>query len=465
MPAAAAPARAEQMATLRLLAHEILTAPDTGDLLAAADAESGLGAWERANLREMRRRWVHARAVPPALVEALTVACSACEMAWRQARPAADFAAVKAPLQKVLELTREMAAAKAAALGTSPYEALLDGFEPGGSTAEIDALFDDLAARLPGLIDAALARQAAFPRPLMPEGPFPVAAQQRIGAELMKRLGFDFAHGRLDVSLHPFCGGTPEDVRVTTRYDERDFTRALMGVLHETGHALYERGLPAAWRRQPVGDSRGMSIHESQSLLFEMQACRSREFLEFAAPVMREAFGARGEAWSADNLHRLYTRVERGFIRVDADEVTYPAHVILRYRLERALIAGELTLADLPGAWNAGMKALLGVTPPSDREGCLQDIHWYDGVFGYFPTYTLGAMTAAQLFQAATRADPAILPGIAKGDFAPLLAWLRTNIHAKGSLLPVRDLVRAATGSGLDAGIYEAHLRRRYLAA
>ncbi len=465
MPAGAAPARADQTAALRVISHEIVTQPDTGDLLAAAEAQNELDAWQRANVREMRRRWLHATALPPELVEALTKACSASEMVWRKARPAADFALAKPHLEKVLALVREAGAAKAARLGTSLYEALLDEFEPGGTAAAIDALFDDLAAMLPGLTDGALARQAARGAPLLLEGHFPVEAQRKLGVELMKRLGFDFEHGRLDISLHPFCGGTPDDVRITTRYDETDFSRALMGVLHETGHALYERGLPPAWRRQPVGDARGMSVHESQSLLVEMQACRSREFLDFAAPLLRQAFGGKGPAWEADNLHRIYTQVARGFIRVDADEVTYPAHVILRYRLEKAMVAGDLEVEDLPGEWNHGMRELLGVSPPTDREGCLQDIHWYDGAWGYFPTYTLGAMTAAQIFAAAKRADPAIPGAIARGDFAPLLGWLRANVHGKGSLLSTADLLRQATGSTLDARIYEDHLRRRYLGA
>jgi carboxypeptidase Taq len=465
MPTGAAPARAEQTAALRVISHEILTQPDTDDLLAGAEAQNELDAWQRANVREMRRRWLHATALPPELVEALTKACSASEMAWRKARPAADFALVKPHLQKVLALVREAAAAKAERLGTSPYEALLDEFEPGGTTAAIDVLFDDLGAMLPGLIEGALARQAALGPPLPLEGSFPVESQRKLGVELMQRLGFDFEHGRLDISLHPFCGGTPDDVRITTRYDETDFSRALMGVLHETGHALYERGLPPAWRRQPVGDARGMSVHESQSLLVEMQACRSRAFLEFAAPLLREAFGGKGPAWEADNLHRIYTQVARGFIRVDADEVTYPAHVILRYRLEKAMVAGDLEVEDLPGEWNHCIRELLGVSPPSDREGCLQDIHWYDGAWGYFPTYTLGAMTAAQIFAAAKRADPAIPGAIARGDFAPLLAWLRANVHGKGSLLSTSDLLRQATGSSLDARIYQDHLKRRYLGA
>ncbi len=463
MPEGAAESRAEQIATLRLVAHEILTAEDTADLLDAAGEEVGDDPWRRADLREMRRRWVHAAALDGALVEALSRADAACEQVWRDARAGDDFAAVAPYLEKVLALRREAAAAKADRLGCAPYDALLDEWEPDGRAARIDPLFDDLAAFLPDFIDRAIDRQAARPPAIRPEGPFPIEAQRALCERLMAAVGFEFDHGRLDVSLHPFCGGTPDDVRITTRYDEDDFTSALMGVLHETGHALYERGLPRAWRFHPVGEARGMSIHESQSLLIEMQACRSREFLEYAAPVMREAFGGSGPAWEADNLHRLYTRVERSLIRVEADEATYPAHVILRYRLERAMVEGDLPVADLPGAWREEMLRLVGIAPPDDRTGCLQDIHWYDGAWGYFPTYTLGAMTAAQLFAAAREAVPDLMAGLARGDFAPLLAWLRENVHARGSLLSTDELIREATGRPLDPGIYKAHLTARYL--
>ena len=464
MPEGAAAARAEQLAELKVIAHETLVDPRLADLLEAAAGE-GIDDWQRANLAEMRRMWLHATAVPADLVAAHSRACSECEMAWRKARPAGDFASIRPLLQRVLDLTRELAAAKADRLGVTPYEALLDQFEPGGRVAEIDRLFDHLAARLPALIEGALAAQAVRPAPVVPKGPFPVEAQRRAARRLMERLGFEFDRGRLDQSLHPFCGGTPDDVRITTRYDEADFARALMGVLHETGHALYERGLPARWRRQPVGEARGMSIHESQSLLIEMQVCRSRQFLTFAAPILRESFGGGGREWTAENLYRLGTRVARSLIRVDADEVTYPAHVILRYRLERALSAGELDLAELPAAWSEGMERLLAVTPPDDRDGCLQDIHWYDGAWGYFPTYTLGAMTAAQLFDAAKRAVPGLLDAVERGDFAPLLEWLRANVHGLGSRFSTRELMVRATGRSLDAAIFEGHLRARYLAA
>ena len=465
MPSGGAGDRAEQSAALALICHELLVDPAVGEQLDRAEAAeaAGLDHWRAANLAEMRRRWIHANALEADLVEALAKTTAASEMGWREARPADDFAGFAPHLEAVLALVREVAAAKAEALGCGAYDALLDEYEPGGRSADIDALFARLAGFLPGFLARVLEHQARRPAPLAPEGPFAIEAQRALGLRLMAAVGFDFDHGRLDVSDHPFTGGTPDDVRITTRYHDDDFTQALMAVLHETGHAMYERGLPRQWRYQPVGEARGMSLHESQSLLLEMQACRGRAFIGFAAPLMREAFGGAGPAWEADNLHRLYTHVEPGLIRVYADEVTYPFHIMLRYRLERALVAGELAVAELPGAWNDGMAELLGVTPADDRDGCLQDIHWAAGAFGYFPTYTLGAMTAAQLFDAATRADGAIEAGLARGDFAPLMAWLGANVHALGSSLKPAELLTRATGRPLDAAVFEARLEARYL--
>src|SRR3954454_8029593 len=393
MPRNAAGERGEQFAVLKRIAHEMLTHAETGEQLAAAEQEADLDTWQAANLREMRRRYPPAHALEPALVEAMARATTSCEMLWREARAKADFAMLAPELNDVVRLVREEAPVTGAALGLSPYAALLDAHQPDLRDADVVRLFDRLAAALPSLLDSVLERQAALPTPLRPNGPFPAATQKEFGRALMVRLGFDFEAGRLDESTHPFFGGTPSDIRITTRYREDELASALMGVLHETGHALYEAGLPRRWLGQPVGDQRGMAVHESQSLLMEMQACRSPAFVGFLSGELRAAFGA-DPAFAPDNLQRLYTRVERGFIRVDADEVTYPAHVILRYRLERALIAGTLDLADLPAAWSDGMRELLGIVPPDDRLGCLQDVHWYDGAWGYFPTYTLGAMTA-----------------------------------------------------------------------
>lgn len=464
MPCGAAEARSEQLAALKAVGHGILISPEIEELLEAAENDGGLDLWQAADLRKMKHMRLHASALTEELVTALSKASSACETVWRTARPEADFAAVRPSLEALLKLVREAAAAKAERLALSPYDALLDQYDPSARAADIDAEFSDLEGFLPDFLQEVLSRQKQSPAAMLPRGPFPVKQQRRLSMRLMTALGFDFNHGRLDVSLHPFCGGSPDDVRITTRYDKNDFTSSIMGVLHETGHALYEMGLPKEQRGRPVRRALGMSIHESQSLLIEMQVCRSRDFLSFAAPLFAEAFNGEGPAWEADNLFGLYTKVEPGFIRVVADEVTYPSHVIIRYRLERAMIAGDLQVADLPAAWNEGMKRMLGLTPPDDREGCLQDIHWFGGDWGYFPTYTLGAMAAAQLFEAAKNSDKGIVEGIRQGDFTPLLAWLRENVHSKGSLLTSRDLMTKATGRPLNPDAFKRHLRQRYSA-
>ena len=465
MPPGGGAARAEQTALMQRLRHERLTAPEVAALL--DEAESGtdrLDEWQAANLREMRRLWVHAAGVPAQLVVAESKARAACEAKWRTARRDDDFAAVLPELETVLGLVRDVAAAKASVLGCAPYDALLDRFEPGARSESLNAILEDYASFLPDFLEAVLARQAARGNPVMPDGPFPVAAQHRLARRMAEAVGLDFASARLDQSEHPFSGGVPDDSRITTRYNPNDYGDGLMAVLHETGHAMYERGLPRAWRYQPVGAARGMALHESQSLLVEMLVSRSREFYAWAAPIMRGLFGGSGPAWEAENLYRLATRVERSLIRVDADEVTYPAHVILRHRLEKALLSGDLAVQDLPGAWRDGMQGLLGIVPSNDRTGCLQDIHWYEGIFGYFPTYTLGAFAAAQIFAAARAALPDLPDAIAQGDFAPLIAWLRPNIHEMGSLLSTDALLLRVTGRPLGSDAFKAHLRARYLA-
>lgn len=463
MPTGSAEVRGEQIAALAVVAHEMITDAQTSDRLAEAESHAPhLDSWERANLREMRRAWRHANAVPADLVEALQMAVARCEITWRSARKNNDYKSFAAPFAEVLNLVRQSAQAKAAAFGVSPYDALVDEYEPGGSAARFQAIFDKAEAFLRPFIAQALERQAERPAPLPFDGPFPVSAQEALGRRIAERMGFDFSRGRLDVSAHPFSGGVPGDIRMTTRYDEGDFTRALMGVIHETGHSLYEDGLPEHWRSQPVGKARGMVMHESQSLLMEMQVGRSREFLGYLAPLLAEIFGRSGPAWTEDNLERHYWRVQPGLIRVYADEVTYPMHVILRFRLEQALLAGDLTVADLPGAWNDGMKDLLGVDVPDYADGCLQDIHWPTGAIGYFPTYSLGAMAAAQIYAAAKKENPAIPQALTQGDFRPLMAWLREHIHGRASLYHTDELLEHATGAPLGPDAFFAHLASRY---
>ena len=465
MPPGGADARAAQLAELDLLRHEALTDPRLGSLLdEAAAAEGALDPWRRANLAAMRRRRRRAAALPADLVKALSEAASRCEMVWRAARPANDYAGFAAAFAPLLGLVRDKAAALADALDCAPYDALIDGYDAGMRQALVDPLFDDLARFLPDFLGRVRARQAGEAPPAPPlRAPEP--AQKALARRLMTALGFDFDHGRLDTSLHPFCGGVSGDVRVTARYDEADVLSGLMAVLHETGHALYEAGLPTEWRLQPVGAAAGMALHESQSLLVEMQACRSLPFMRFLVPLLRQLPGAAGGvADEAAALHRRAIHVEPGFIRVEADEVTYPAHVMLRYRLEKALVAGDLAVGDLPGAWADGLDSLLGLRPPDHARGCLQDIHWAAGEFGYFPSYTLGALMAAQFFAAAARAVPDLWPAIARGDFAPLRGWLRTNVHRFASRLPAAEIVERATGAPLATTAFKTHLHRRYLA-
>lgn len=466
MPPGSGEARGDALATLRVLTHHESTRPELADWLHAAEAAATtLAPEDQANLREMRRAHVRATAVPARLVEACSKAESRSEQAWRTLRAQNDWAGFLPLLTEVVALRRESAQALGAALGLSPYDALMDGYEPGARAVDIQRVFTDLEAFLPAFIDRVIEKQAGEPL-VKPEGTFSVEAQRNLGLQVMKAIGFDFQRGRLDVSHHPFCGGVPQDVRITTRYSTDDFTQSFMGVLHETGHAKYEQNLPAAWAGQPAGVARSMSVHESQSLFQEMQVGRSPAFLAFAAPLMAAALGtpSSDNAFSPANLARLYTRVRRSLIRVDADECTYPCHVILRFQLEQGLVSGSLAVKDIPEAWDAGMKRLLDVDTRGDfKNGCMQDVHWSAGLFGYFPTYTLGALTAAQLFAAVERAIPKVHEHMAAGNFAPINDWLRTHIWSRASLVSTDELLKNATGSTLNADAFKRHLNARYL--
>ena len=456
--------RGEQLTALADICHELITQPKLGDLFANAEANhNDLTDWQVANLREMKRGWQHQTAVPADLVSEISKACHESELFWRQARKENNWKDFLPHQANVLKLIRESASAKSAAIGLTPYDALLDQYDPGTTSAQVDIIFDDLASFLPGFIREVMEKQAAETPPTELSGPFPTLVQKQLGFTMMQKLGFDFTRGRLDESTHPFCGGVPGDIRLTTRYNENDFLSGFFGIMHETGHALYEMGLPERWRNQPVGDARGMAFHESQSLLSEMQLTLSMDFLEYATPLMREAFQTTAPEWNPENIYRLVTRVQPSFIRVDADEATYPAHIILRYRLEKRMIEGKLEAKDLPEAFANEMQNLLGITPDTDTNGCMQDIHWPDGAFGYFPTYTLGAMTAAQLMDKARSSIPGLATHIRAGEFTYLFDWLRKNVHEMGSKLSSPELLKHATGQTLNAAIYKKHLQARYL--
>ena len=465
MPEGAAKARAKQLAELEMISHERLVDPKIQDLLEHAEQDMKVRSdpWHAANLGQMRQQWRHANALDSSLVESLAKATSECEMVWRTARESRDIREIVPQITSVVTLVREKAQSMSQVFGLDPYECLLDQYEQGLRVADIDLLFSDLLDFLPGLLTEIVEKQNKLPALAPLTGPFPVSKQQSLNRKFMEVLGFPFDHGRLDTSHHPFSGGTPEDLRITTRYDECNFMSSLMAVLHETGHALYEKGLPTKWRNQPVGGSLGMAIHESQSLLIEMQVCRSREFMKFAVPHIVDVFGDSVGTLDDSDWVRMLCNVEPGFIRVEADEVTYPFHIILRYRLEKLLINGELKVEDLPSAWREGMQELLGIDPPDDGAGCLQDIHWYGGDFGYFPTYTLGALTGAQMFSAATEQNTDILPSIGLGDFKPLYDWLGPKVHSLGCSLPAFSLIEQATRAPLSTKAFKRHLRERYL--
>lgn len=460
MPPSGAESRGEQLALLGVLSHDFLTDKKVADLLGQAE-EDQLDGWQQANLKEMQRQYQLASCIPADLVSQLIKQANKTERRWRDAKKDNDFAGVKPLLEELLNLTKQKAAAMAKALGTSEYDALLNEYEPYGVSAEIDGVFDDLATFLPNFIDDVLTKQKQNKIDPIPVAQ-PIEKQRLLTRRILDVLGYDFNHGRFDESAHPFSTGTKDDSRITTRYVEDDFASALMGVIHESGHGFYTMGTPQDWRYQPVAMERGLTLHESQSLGLEMQACRSAEFLQFLTPLLNECFSP-STPWSFEQVKRTYHHVERSLIRIDADEVTYPLHVIIRYRLEKQLILGDLGVKDLPAAWNDAYQDLLGITPPDDARGCLQDIHWYWGSFGYFSTYTLGALAAAQLCAAAKRDDATIWPSLAEGNFKPYLTWMGQNVHQQGSRFTTQEILQNATGKPLSADAFKAHVQQRYM--
>ncbi|HEY1314353.1 MAG TPA: carboxypeptidase M32 [Steroidobacteraceae bacterium] len=463
MPRGSADVRGEQLAALETEHHALLTTPKVARLLERAEAgASQLEDWPLANLHEMRRQRDHAIATPPSLISRLAKATARAEVFWVEAKKADDFKLLAPHLEEVVHLVRDKAALLGQARGLAPYDALVDGFTPGVSTADIDTIFKAVSRKLPGLINEAIEVQAAH-APIPLSGKFTVARQRSLSVDVLKALGFPFDRGRLDESEHPFTEGVPGDIRVTTRFDLNDPFSGLLGAVHETGHAMYDLGLPVKWRDQPVGRDRGLALEESQSLLFEMNLCRSRSFVKYLRPLLEKYLQVSGPEWEEANLYRHLIRVRRSTIRMDADELTYPVHIMLRYELEKKILEGSLPVADLPEAWNANLEQRLNIRPTSDVDGCLQDIHWAVGHFGYFPSYVLGAVIAGQLNEAMRAARPALDEEIASGQFGGVMDWLRDNVHGVGARLPVQELIKQATGKPLTAAAYLRYLEAKYL--
>lgn len=462
MPSGGGESRAKALATLSTIIHETTIGPKVGELIEQAKQESLQSEWQQANLKWIEKQYLNATCLPSDLVTRKTQASIQCEQAWRTLRAENNWQAFAPLLEEVVNLVKQSANIRADVFNMNAYDVLLDDFSPGVSQQYIDPIFAELKTFIPEFLPKVIEKQNTLPMQDI-SGEFPIDQQKALGIELMRAIGFDFNYGRLDVSHHPFCGGVAEDVRITTRYNHNEFISAMMGVCHETGHALYERGLPREWLEQPVGQALGMSVHESQSLLVEMQACRSLPFMHFVTPLVKKHFGD-NKAFTPENLYYHYTKVEPGFIRVDADEVTYPLHVIIRYEIEKQLISGEITVKDLPEVWNDYMTNFLGLSTKNNfKDGVMQDVHWPSGAFGYFPAYTLGALIAAQLFNSAEQAKPQIRDELSQGNFATLIEWLRKNIHSQASLHTMDTLITNASGKPLSADDFITHLNKRYL--
>lgn len=461
MPTGGATSRGKALSTLHSITHELLIDPSVGDNISAAKQET-LNTWQTANLKWMEKMYVNAICLPVRLVQAITESRLQTEQAWRRYRAENNWQSFAPELDNIFQLIKEAAEIRAEKFSKNVYDVLLDDFVPGVTEAMIDPLFAILKKELPQRIPAIVEQQKQLSSiPL--QGPFPIEQQKQLGFFLMQALGFDFNHGRLDVSHHPFCGGVPEDVRITTRYNEKEFISAMMGVCHETGHAIYEQQLPKKWLYQPVGRAHCMACHESQSLLVEMQVCRSREFMEFVSPLIKRQFGNSEEGYSANNLYALYTKVQPSLIRVDADEVSYPLHIILRYEIEKSLFKNEISIKELPEVWRLGMLELLNVdTTNNYRDGVLQDVHWPAGLYGYFPAYTLGSLAASQIFASILTAHPTLLQEVQHGKFTTLFAWLEQHIHRHASSLDFQQLLFHATGSTLNPKFFLDHIQKRY---
>jgi carboxypeptidase Taq len=463
MPRNGSTFRGDQMGLIARLTHEMATDPKVGECLAAVEGSTltkNPESPEAVNVQEIRRGYDRAVKLPKDLVEELARVTTRAQQVWQEARAANDFPAFRPWLEKVVALKRREA--DAVGYKDHPYDALIDEYEPGATAADVRQVFASLSADLVPLI-AAIAGSKRRPRRDVLEREYPVEAQQAFVRSAAEAIGFDFESGRLDVTTHPFCSGIgPGDCRITTRYNPRFFNEAFFGVLHETGHGLYEQGLPAEHFGTPRGSYCSLGIHESQSRMWENQVGRGRPFWQQFFPKAQRAFPTALGDVPLDDFYFAINEARPSFIRVEADEATYNLHIILRFELELALLSGDLKPGDLPGAWNERFSKMFGLTPPDDRRGCLQDIHWSMGGIGYFPTYTLGNLYAAQLMRAAREQLPGLDDSFAQGEFRPLKSWLNEKVHLPGRSYWSEALCRRVTGEGLRHEPLVGYLRDKY---
>ena len=459
-----ASSKQKEMATFSSVLHGMQTSPEIGDLIEGSLGEfDHLDDWQKSNLANIKKSYNNQICISSEIQHENSIASGECEFTWRQARIDNDFQKLEPYLDRVFDSVRRIAAIKADKLLKSPLDVLIDSYDPERTSVEIKSVFDVLKAELPSLVNKITDKQASEKIIPLTEK-IDEATQKAIGLKVIEKMGFDLNRGRLDKSVHPFCIGSNDDVRLTTRYDENNFLSSLFGVIHETGHGLYQQNLPATYRNQPVGRAKGMAFHESQSLIMENQAAISKPFMQCLAKILKDDFSLSSAEYSADNLYGLATRVRPSLIRVDADEATYPLHVILRFEIEEAIIKGNLRAADLPELWNSKMQEYLGITSNTDSDGCMQDIHWPSGSLGYFPSYTNGAIIASMLMKSAKEKYSSIDSELGLGNFDSLNKYLTDNLRKYGSSKISSDLLQVATGhKTVQPMIFVSYLKGKYL--
>ena len=463
MPTGAANGRAEQSAVLSQIAHQMLTGDDMGRLIAAGEAETkgqDLDSDDVRLLARLRRSYDKSTKLPEALVMELSRHASLSQEVWVRARQMSDYDQFAPSLEKMLDLTRQ--ACEHLGYQAHPYDALIDQYEPGTKQADVEQMFADMKPRLVALTQA-IAQSGKPVDDSLLHGDFATDKQRALTMQIVKAIGYDTTRGRQDEAAHPFCSNFGrDDVRITTRFDPHFLSQAVYASMHEAGHAMYEQGSPAHYETTPLAGGTSLGVHESQSRLWENLVGRSRAFSHYLFPQVKAAFPDALASADVETYYRAVNKVTPSLIRVEADEVTYNLHVLLRFELECALLEGKLDVGDVPDAWDAKMHEYLGITPPTDASGCLQDVHWSAGLIGYFPTYSIGNLLSAQLWNAIGKALPDLNAQIQAGQFAPLLDWLRENIHAYGGKYLPKELVIKATGEPLDARYYADYLHAKY---
>lgn len=463
MPPGGAEVRALHLATVSKTAHDWFVSDEIGQLIEDLESEMAdldYDSFEASLLRVARRTYDQQRKLPSALVAELSKATALGQPAWQEARAASDFSRFQPHLARILDLNRQ----KAEALGYEDriYDALLDEFEPEMKTAQVEVLFGELKADLVPLVQAIAERSDAVDDSIFSQE-FDVDKQWDFGVEVIERLGFDFRHGRQDLSAHPFTTSfSPSDVRLTTRLSPEKFKMALFASIHESGHGMYDQGYDRAYDRTILSDGASLGVHESQSRMWENVVGRSRGFWTFWLPRLKEVFPRQLEGIGVEAFYQAINRVEPSLIRIEADEVTYNLHIMLRFEIENLMLEGKVQLADLPELWNAKMQEYLGILPPDDALGVLQDVHWSMGYIGYFPTYSLGNLLAAQFYSQAVSEQPNIPAQIEQGEFSPLFDWMRARIHKPSAKYTPAELVERVTGGPIRTGPFLDYIREKY---